>query len=251
MTASLAKKIRDLEAAFWSQAEHIKMPDDEVVVFWISLHPLGIPIFISWYADDPEPQRIDRRTERIEKSLPPVHPAFFRNEREAVRRAQWSLHKSAEYRRLAEDYWNRFLEYARARYDPKDGGLLGVALRLFEKEIDLWVAEREYLGLEWSREELASDMIELWKIIERERDKAGKPIDEKANAEIWNRAFIEHVREVYGREITEEDLDFDRKMWSQLSKDMESGKPASESEAARYLRDLFERYPRNNSADSR
>lgn len=60
----------------------------------------------------------------------------------------------------------------------------------------------------------------------------------------WRRAVIEQVRDLYGREMTEAELDFDIKQWSQLREDRAAGKPASESEAAQYLRDLMERYPR-------
>ncbi|MEW6213248.1 MAG: hypothetical protein AB1631_33435, partial [Acidobacteriota bacterium] len=63
----------------------------------------------------------------------------------------------------------------------------------------------------------------------------------------WRRAVIEQARDLYGRKMTEAELDLEIKQWSQLREDMESGKPASESEAARYLRDLIERYPRKTT----
>jgi hypothetical protein len=105
MTASLAKKVRELEAAFWSQAEYIKMPDDEALDILISLHPLEIPVFNSWYAGDIQAQKIARRVECIEKTLPPIHPAFLRSKPEAIRGLQWGLHLRADYRELAEDFW--------------------------------------------------------------------------------------------------------------------------------------------------
>lgn len=245
MTASLTKKVRDLEAAFWSQAEYIETGGVEALDILDTFHPLGIPISNLWFANDTEAQKIARRIDHIEKTLPPIHPAFLRDVAEPLRLMQWGIHKRADYRRLLEDCWKRLREHIQAYSDLfKESGLIGVSLRLFEKDIDFYVAEREYMGLEWNREEMASDMIDLWRIARRECEKAGEPKDEKAHSEIWNRAFIEHVRDCYGREVTEEELGFDRKMWTQLREDMESGKPASESEAARYLRDLFERYPR-------
>jgi hypothetical protein len=74
--------------------------------------------------------------------------------------------------------------------------------------------------------------------------KAGESEDEKTQVKIWRQATIEQLRDLYGREITEEELDFDLKIWTQFREDMELGRLADESEAARYLRDLFERYPR-------
>jgi hypothetical protein len=55
---------------------------------------------------------------------------------------------------------------------------------------------------------------------------------------------IERLRCDYGREACHKDLETDRQMWSDLREDMKAGNQASESEAARYLRELFERYPR-------
>ena len=82
-------------------------------------------------------------------------------------------------------------------FDVKELIGIGVALRLFEKGIDRWIAEREYLGVEWSREVSASDMID-WRRARRECGKADEPVDSKANEEIWRRAHIEHIRDLHG-----------------------------------------------------
>jgi hypothetical protein len=123
-----------------------------------------------------------------------------------------------------------------AHYQDKD--LLAVALRLFEADIGRAIAQAEYGGWPAKREDLARDKIDFWRRVEELRN--GSEIEQQ----IWRQAHIDHVRDVHGREMTEEDLDLDDKMWSQLREDMAGGKPASESEAARYLRDLIERYPR-------
>ena len=55
---------------------------------------------------------------------------------------------------------------------------------------------------------------------------------------------MDYLFTLYGREMTGADLEQDYKMWAQLDEDMAAGKPAIESEAALYLRGLFDRYPR-------
>lgn len=248
MTASMAKKIADLEAALWSKADIIYVHDGEVSDILHSIKPLGVPLCNRWYAEDAEIPKISRRLTHIEKSLLSPHPAFLEKDEEIIRRVQWCLHKSDDYRRLLEEYWRRFLEYFKAQYDLKEG-LLAVSLRLFEKEIDGWQAEYKYLGLERSREEMAENQIALWRQVEKVRDKKGEPENKKSNQAVWNQAALEYLRELYGREITERELELEYQMWRELKKDMETGKPASESEAASYLRDMIERYPRKTAEE--
>ena len=245
MSASLSKKVRDLETAFWSQAKWFELPvADEGRKFLKSLSPLGVFIFNTWYASDSEAQKLAGRMDQIDKTLPPIHPAFLADLIDANRRTQWGFYHSAEYREALEGVWTRFLEHARPRYDVKDGGLIGVAMRFFEKDIDVWVEQRNYFGMPVSREELADDRIRLWKVIRRLNEEKGEPENQKTSNERWRHAVREYIRACYGREITDDDFELDGKMWAQLREDMEAGKPAEESEAARYFRDLYERYPR-------
>ena len=120
------------------------------------------------------------------------------------------------------------------------------SINLFEKEIDGWMADREYIGYPSSREELACNQIELFKISSRLSHDVGYPQDQKAREELWRQAIIEQIDYCYGRKMTDEDLTFDDQKWQQLREDMVAGKDASESEAALYLRDLFECYPRKS-----
>jgi|ERR1044071_1949082 hypothetical protein len=248
MKASLAIKIGDLETAFWAKAETIELSvGQELADFVDVMFPLDSQIFNVWFLNDTEAAKITRRIDQIEKALPPIHPAFLPHSEQPYRLMQWGFYRRADYRELVEKQWTQLLEYARTHYDVTDGGLLGVSLRLYEKDIDRWIAEREYLDRPTSREELASNQIELWKIVRRRCDEADDPQDQEAQDEIWRQSLIEHVQVLYGREMTETELEFDKKMWAQLQEDMRAGTLASESEAAAYLRDLFDRYPRKES----
>jgi hypothetical protein len=240
---SMAKRVGDLEATLWARAEKIETPHrEEIAEFIKSTSPLDTPIFNAWLNGDRDAEKLNKRTLQIERSLLPIHPAFLPDYVEVYRIHQWALHRSNEYRELTDTVWVRFLEYVRAHYDMT-GGLLGVALCLYEKDFDKWTAHREYIGKPASREMMAGDQIELWKIVRRKDSEADEPEDQKTQSTRWREALIENVFNLYGREMTEDDLDFDQKMWAQLDKDMAAGKPASESEAAAYLRGLFDRYP--------
>lgn len=249
---SMAKRVGDLEATFWARAEEIETPYfEEIAEFIESTTPLDTPIFNAWLAGNKDATKLNERTQQLERSLLPIHPAFLPDYAEVYRIHQWALHRSKEYRELTERGWVQFIEYARSHYDLA-GGLVGIALRLYEKDFDKWTANREYIGVSASREEMASDQIELWKIVRRKENEAAELEDQTAQNARWRRALIENVFNLYGREMTEADLDFDQTMWAQLDKDMAAGLPACESEAATYLRGLFDHYPHkvmSSSAD--
>lgn len=133
MTASLARKVRDLEAVFWSKAEYIQMPvSDEAEGFMRAVYPLGNCLINSWFEEDSEAQKMHEQMERIEKTLPPIHPAFLPTCEQAARLHQWGLHKRADYRKLVERFWGRYSEYTLSRFS---GDRLAVALQLFEKDL--------------------------------------------------------------------------------------------------------------------
>jgi hypothetical protein len=240
MTASLARKVSDLETAFWSKVEYIQMPvSDEAEEFMRAVYPLESCLFHSWFEEDSEAQKIHAQMERIEKRLPPIHPAFLPASEEIVRLHQWGLQKRADYRKLVERFWARYSEYVLSRFR---GDRLAVALQLFEKDFDRHEAEYQYLEQPpQSREEYAKERIDFRLRLERARFR-----DQMSHEERWRKVALEQVRDLYGRKMTEEELEFDIKQWSQLREDMAAGKRVSESEAARYLRDLIERYPRKD-----
>lgn len=239
----MSKRLGDLEAIFWARAEKIETPHlEDIAEFIESTTPLDTPIYTAWLAINREAAKLHERTQQLERSLLPIHPAFLPDYEEVYRIHQWALHRSNEYRELTERGWVQFIEYARSHYDLA-GGLVGIAFRLYEKDFDKWTAHREYIGVSASREEMASDQIELWKIVRRKDSEVKEPEDQKTQNARWRRALIENVFNLYGREMAEADLDYDQKMWAQLDKDIAADKPSSESEAASYLRGLFDRYP--------
>jgi hypothetical protein len=245
MRTKLSQKVWDLEAEFWAKAEIIRLPIVGEALDYVKIvDPLDTLIFMAWEKEDVEAAKTERRIKQMEKTLPPIHPAFLPDYADATRLVQWGYHRRADYRALVEKQWTHFLEYGRSRYDLTDGGLLGIALRLFEKEIDKWMAQRKYIGRPTSREEMADDQIELWRVFRSKCRKADEPPDSQTRKALWQQSQIECVFTLHGREMTEADLELDYKMWAQLDEDMAAGKSASESEAAAYFRGLFDRYPR-------
>lgn len=247
MIATLAKRARALEASFWAKAERMRIPvDDKCVELYLSVWPLGDVIYDRWLKRDSEAMNMYRRMGRIEEAELPVHLAFLPDRNDLYRRAQWALYRRADYRKLYMRLWERMLIEVAPLYDVKAVGLVGVALRLFEKEIDEWMAGHEYAGYRESSEILACNQIELSRISERIRRAAGYPEDQKTREELWQRALLEYIDHCSGRKTTEEDLVLDRRMGDRLGEDMATGRPASESQAASYFRELHERYPRKS-----
>lgn len=204
MTASLARKVSDLETAFWSKVEYFHMPvSDEAEEFLHAVYPLGSCLIKSWFEEDSEAQKMYEQMERIEKTLPPIHPAFLPASEEILRLQQWGIQKRGDYRKLVERFWGRYSEYVLSHFR---GDRLAVALQLFEKDYERHEAEYRYLEEPpQSREEFAKDKIDFWERLERARFIH----DQLSYEERWSRAVIEQARDLYGRKMTEEELDFD------------------------------------------
>jgi hypothetical protein len=249
MIATLAKKAEALEAAFWAKAEPIDVPSNKGLLdFLRSVWPLDDVVIDRWLKSDTEAASLNRRALHLIERLSPPHLAFLRGEREPYRQAQWAHYNSAEYRQLIERINGRFIEKVAPEYDVKTLGLVGVSLRLFEREIDKWMAQQEYFSpVRFSREEYACNQIELYRIYDRLDYDASWPQDQKTRGELWQRALIAWAKHCYGRTITEQDIALDRQMSDRLSADIEAGRLATESEAAMYFHDLDSRYPRNNN----
>lgn len=244
MTSTLAKKLKNLEAEYWSKAKCIeKTNHKEIAAILKALLPLHTPLFNLWLHNNTYVNKLNQRAEEIEKRLPPLHPAFLPDYVEGYRLNQWAMYHSEEYRKLTTELWAQFIEHVNTHYDLA-GGILGIALVLFEKDLDQCSEDHAYMGRQANREAIASDFIALWRCFMKLSEEADDPQDRETRDKLWKRAVIENIRALYGREMTEAELDFDAKMWNQLREDMTVGKPASESEAAAYLRDLFERFPR-------
>lgn len=244
MATILNKRVGDLEATYWVKAEAIELPIvTECLAYFKTMEPLGRVIFDAWGNQDDVFAKVEQRLQQIQKALPPIHPAFLPDTADGYRLYQWALYHRPDYRELLEKQWTRFLEYARSRYDVTDGGLLGVALRLYEKDIARWTAERDYIGSTLSREKMASEMIELQRIFERKLDEADNPDNEETRQALWQQALYENEFNIYGRQMNDADMELDKKMWVRVAADMAAGVPASESEAAAYSRDISARYP--------
>ena len=242
MATSLTRKVESLEAAFWAQAEPIDISSlHESVTILANIYPLDIPV-LNIEPRITEEAKTGKRLAEIDRLLPPTHPAFLPDEDvELIRRTQWCLHQSREYLDLYTHYWDNRLAYLRSHYKDKDA--LGAALIAFEHDMNIWTENADYVGYQVSREQLAINVVEFWRIMHREL-KGLSPIDEQTWRALLTRAYIERERLVYGYEITEQVYNSEQDMWKQLREDMEAGKPSSESEAARYFRDLHERFPR-------
>jgi hypothetical protein len=244
---STTKRVEALEYQMWSKAEWIALScSDEVEKLKRALDPLGESVFSVWLRQDGEAGRMSDRTLQIEESQPPIHPAFLPDVHEIGRAYQWAIHRSRECRELYERLWSGFIVHVRSHYDLA-GGRLAVALQLYAAEIKKWLAQLEYIGFPSNAEDRAAAHVEMVDLFRRRCDEAGVYDDGDRAQAIWRQTQIEIIATHYGRQMSEADLDRDIEMWKRLDEDMAAGLPSSESEAARYLSDLFETYPRITS----
>ncbi len=239
--ASLTKSIERLEAAIWAQAEHIEITAfSRVVDILAELRPMQVPALSFACGATKKAQKREQQLSEINNFYLPIHPAFMPDEHELIRAEQWAMHHSDEYRKLQELFWSEVLEIMRSHFEGKDA--IGAAFIIYGKGIDKEVAQAEYIGYPLNREEIALTHVEYWRVFTRIQ-RAGEK-DGQAWIEDQKRANRELDAVICGRRTTEEDQGLDEKMWAQLNKDLEAGKPSSESEAVEYFRDLRERFPR-------
>ena len=242
MATSLTRKVERLEAEFWSKAEPIDLDVvDEALDIVHSIYPLDVWVFNNFRLPKDEEARMAKEIgPPLTNPLLPVHPAFLPDEKEGIRETQWYMLRSRKYLERYTYYWTQILSHME-RYRGK--GAVGAALIFYEQDIDRWMNEAKYIGYQKSREELAIEIVEFWRIMRREYG-----VDSQFSDQEWKdlqiQAIIENDRVIYGRERTAEEYEHDQGMWKQLREDMEAGKPSSESEAARYFLDLHERFPR-------
>lgn len=244
MNRTLAKQVSALEAQVWAQAEAITLPlDEEVAAFYEMTEPLDVPIYNAWLNSNAEAAKLDARVLQIGRNLPSPHPAFLPDENARYRHHQWALHNSHEYRELTEAQWGGFMAYARAHYDLT-AGRLSLALQVFGEFIEHLMAVQDYVGFPRSREDFADVMTRHWRHVQSLQFEQ----PEGEQAEIWRRAAIETEQEVYGRTMTEQEMESEWTKWREVEADMEAGKPAGEVAAS--LRRIQEQYPRRVAVGS-
>jgi hypothetical protein len=151
---------------------------------------------------------------------------------------------------MLTEHYSRMLDHLKARYDlnAKNSNLFSVALQLWADVFDRWELRLAYIGIvSESRKQLASDSIDFWhRLREQELGRQEETVISIGGTTLsqWDQATITQLRDFYGRDLSEEEFEFERSMWAELDADMEAGKLSGESKAADYLRDTFARFPR-------
>ena len=241
MATSLTRKVERLEAEFWSKAEPIDIEaEDRAFDILHKIYPLDVRV-LNHLEIGSEEKRLDQLLTRLTHSLPPIHPAFLPDEQESTRTVQWGLHRSDEYRETYTRIWTGIADFLSEYFEGKN--IIEAVLVIGKQDIDRWIQETGYAGYQESREELAINIVEFWRVIRREYT-FGDSLEDEAWKDLWRRASIEQERVVYGRNITAEEYEREQGMWNQLCEDMGTGKPSSESEVAHYLRNIHEEFPR-------
>lgn len=127
-------------------------------------------------------------------------------------------------------------------------------LALFASVIDESIAIRAYLNLPESERERRNDVIEAMVLtIQEYRDIAPpRKLSTEENQKIFDRASARADRmiglEWYGRELTDDDIEREREIWSRVQSDLKAGIPSGESQAAEEMRRIFQRWPRVKQA---
>lgn len=234
----MIKRLDRIEGEMWAMAEPITLPSDaEFEQIIEQLFPLDTPIWNLWIKGNLEAQKCRKRSERIEKAIPSIHPAFLPDANRDHRFHQWVLHHSREYAELIESLVAAFIAHVQATYDLS-AGLLNIALQLFAPEIDEITAVQDYVGYPLSREAVADALTRQWDAVAQAHYKNPDESDEG----VWLLGAIEHERELYGRAVTGDELKIEWAKWRQVTKEMKAGKPAGELTA--YLRGVCESWPR-------
>jgi len=230
-------KIKNQESAKWATVQPFTHIGGDALNFLFSVKWLRVPVEGEWYDTDKDALEIRRQMGRIRKSLPPVASGFLPGLEKNPREVQWAMHNSAEYYELISEYWKRADRYFRAKYGSLTCSRLEVSFQLFEDDLNQWEAEYIYIGIDgFDRKEVAADQIDFCRRLEA----AGWPHGAAFRDE-WDQILIDYYRDYFGRETTKQDIREGAQIWRNLRQDMKAGKPASESEAAQYLRDNLPR----------
>ena len=245
MSATLRRRTDNLLSGFWSRAKPIEVEAlEEVRRLMRPVEVLFSSMLDAWFRADPNAAELGEKMGRKETaSLPPIHREFLPEYLEPYRRQQWALYHRPDLQEISQAFWSGFLEHIQARYNL-EGGLMDIAVPLFEEQVSVWNKQLAYIGVTCDPETLTRDLVLYHQIYVRELRK----VDTEQYEQVQQRAKIEWIQELYGREIRSQEIEAENKLWADLDKDMEAGKPASESKAAIYFRDLFDRYPHKTRA---
>jgi hypothetical protein len=243
MGANLIKKVATLEADLWAKAKEIKEPfSEEISEFYEVAWPLDADIFDAWLACDREAEAMHARILRMEKAMPPIHPAFLPGSEPMHRNHQWGLHQSRDYRELSEQIWRRFIEHVNTTYDLS-AGRVAVALRLFRDDIDRDAKQAAYIGESFNPEVAAEFHIEVLEGFCEKCFEAGDSTGQETRERLWGQAFCDAALKMAGRPMTEADFREDQEMWRRINEDMAAGLPSDQSEAVAYFRAIYTQYP--------
>jgi hypothetical protein len=122
-----------------------------------------------------------------------------------------------------------------------------------DDSLDAALAGYRYIGREASREQVASDLLELMGLTIAEHHKRhGRWFANNSEIEAaMTRATMLLLRESYGREMSEDEAESEIDTWGQMEKDMHAGIPVADSEAAQYFINLDAQYPRLKTRSDR
>jgi hypothetical protein len=244
MSRNLLKKVVALEDKLWAKATLYPMPSDgEMADFLEATAPLDVPLFNLWANRNPEAVRRDAQQGCILNSLPPTHPAFLPDYSVGYRRHQWGLYYSKAYRDASEASWQRFIAFVRSEFGLT-AGKMEIARRLFAEDIGHLTAVQAYVGYPVTHDEIADALTRQWGHVGFAR----VDLPDGTDDEIWRRGAIAMEKELFGRTVTEAELEAEWAMWRQITEDMKAGRPAGETAAQ--LRAICEQYPRRVAVGS-
>ena len=254
MSAALRKRADKLLSDHWSRAKPI-LPDayldarDAVR----EVNELVFDLLDHYIRTRPEGETgYWQKMERLAAALPPIHKDFLPTFVDHIRfrHDQWVLHHHSEIVEEEAAFCAGFLAHLKSNFNLS-GGLMTVAVPLFEENTRQTIARFEYIGCDCPRdaEIVTRDKVSFCQIHMRIYDElevynqlgeAYKVAAEKAH----NEAEAEWLLNLHGMVLTPDELKARRKLFAQMDADLSKGKPASKSRAAKAIKAECARNPR-------
>ena len=254
MSAILRKRADKLLSDHWSRAKPI-LPDAyfDTRAALRSVNDLTLELISHYTRTKPKDEIFFwQKIESLASGLPPIHKDFLSElvEHPRFRRDQWVMHHHPEIVEEETAFYTGFLAHVQTKFNLA-GGLMAVAVPLFEEQTRQAIARYEYIGCDCpcDTEIVTRDKVLYCQIYNRVSDEmdvseqmgaayelALKQASEAANAE-W---FLT----LYGIELTPAENETRNKLFAQMDADMSKGKPSSRSKAAMTLKAGCTRNPR-------